>query len=126
MILEKVDAIVLTGGIGENSQLVRDAIYKSTDKKDKATNELLRLGIYPGMPKDEFTLGGQKIKLDKYQYEQLLSYGRRQAKRVIDGYVQSKDWETMPDIDKRELMEKVIRTYDSRARKMVYKIATRY
>jgi len=34
MILGKVDAIVLTGGIGENSQLVRDAIYESTDKFD--------------------------------------------------------------------------------------------
>lgn len=34
MILGKVDAIVLTGGIGENSQLVRHAIYESTDKFD--------------------------------------------------------------------------------------------
>jgi acetate kinase len=34
MILGNVDAIVLTGGIGENSQLVRHAIYESTDKFD--------------------------------------------------------------------------------------------
>jgi acetate kinase len=34
MILENVDAIVLTGGRGEHSQLVRKQIYKSTDKFD--------------------------------------------------------------------------------------------
>lgn len=34
MILGKVDAIVLTGGIGENSQFVRHAIYEATDKFD--------------------------------------------------------------------------------------------
>jgi len=34
MVLGNVDAIVLTGGIGENSKLVRDAIYESTDKFD--------------------------------------------------------------------------------------------
>lgn len=32
MILGKVDAIVITGGIGENSQIVRDAIYESTNQ----------------------------------------------------------------------------------------------
>ena len=36
MILGKVDAIVLTGGIGENSQFVRHAIYEATDKFDLA------------------------------------------------------------------------------------------
>jgi len=48
MILEDVDAIVLTGGIGEHSALVRDAIYKSTDKFNLthltiATNEELAI-----------------------------------------------------------------------------------
>ncbi len=48
MILENVDAIVLTGGIGEHSQLVREEIYSSTDKFDLvhltiATNEELAI-----------------------------------------------------------------------------------
>jgi acetate kinase len=33
-ILEHVDAIVLTGGIGENSKLIQDAIFNATDKFD--------------------------------------------------------------------------------------------
>ncbi len=50
MILGKVDAIVLTGGIGENSQLVRHAIYEATDKFDLAhititTNEEKAIAI---------------------------------------------------------------------------------
>ncbi len=50
MILENVDAIVLTGGIGEHSTLVRDAIYKSTDKFNLthltiATNEELSIAM---------------------------------------------------------------------------------
>jgi hypothetical protein len=98
-------------------------IYKSTDKKDKTTNELLRLGVSPIMPKDEFTFGGEKIQLNKDQYKELLSYGRKQAKNVLDGYVNSKDWGNRTDIDKRELIEKVIRSYDSRARKILYKMA---
>ena len=32
MILENIDAIIFTGGIGENSQLIRDMITASTDK----------------------------------------------------------------------------------------------
>lgn len=100
-------------------------IYKTADKKDKTTNEMLRLGVYPTMPKDEFTLGKQRIKLDKYQYEALLSHGRKQAKQIIDGYVNSGDWESRPDIDKREIIEKIIRTYDAKARRIVYNIATR-
>lgn len=98
-------------------------IYASTEKNDKATKELLRLGLYPTMPDDEVTIGKKKIQLDKYQYESLLSFGRKQAKNVIDGYVNSKDWETRPDLDKREIIEKVIRAYDARARKIVYNIA---
>lgn len=108
----------------ENSLV--NPIYKATDKKDKATNELLRLGLFPTMPRDEMTIAGNKIKLDKYQYEELLSHGRKQAKKIIDGYVNSPEWDARPDIDKREIIEKIIRAYDSRARKIVYKIATRY
>ena len=50
MILENVDAIVLTGGIGEHSELVQSEIYKSTDKFDLKhiiipTNEELSIAI---------------------------------------------------------------------------------
>jgi len=50
MILENVDAIVLTGGIGEHSELVQNEIYKSTDKFDLKhiiipTNEELSIAI---------------------------------------------------------------------------------
>lgn len=50
MILENVDAIVLTGGIGEHSELVQNAIYKATDKFDLThlvipTNEELSIAI---------------------------------------------------------------------------------
>lgn len=31
-ILENVDAVILTGGIGENSKLIQDAVFKATDK----------------------------------------------------------------------------------------------
>jgi hypothetical protein len=100
-------------------------IYKSSDKNDKATKELLRLGVYPTMPRNVFTLGKKRIELDKYQYEALLTYGRKQAKKIIDNYVNSNDWDSRPDIDKREIIEKVIRAYDSRARKIIYRIAQR-
>jgi len=50
MILEKIDAIVLTGGIGEHSKIVRDTIYEATDKFDLvhitiATNEEKSIAI---------------------------------------------------------------------------------
>ena len=50
MILGAVDAIVLTGGIGEHSELVQNEIYKATDKFELehlviATNEELSIAI---------------------------------------------------------------------------------
>jgi hypothetical protein len=91
-------------------------IYMSVDRKDKASDEIVRLKWRPPIPKK--TIRGAKLKASEYdRYSEL--YGK-QAKQLIDPLVNAKGWDKVPAWKKKELLESRFRRAGDIARKRLF------
>ena len=95
---------------------VVNPVYFSQDKKDKTANEMLKLGVFPGMPSNTITIQGIKIKLTPEEYTTYVQQSGIPAKEVLDSYTYDKSWESQTDTDKAHVLDRIIREYRRKAR----------
>ena len=92
-------------------------IYISTDRKDKVAKEMLRLGVFPGMPSRNMTINGIPIKLTSREYKTFVEQAGIPAKEMLDSYVSDPSWDEQSDIDKANILGSVITRFRENARR---------
>jgi hypothetical protein len=80
-------------------------VYMSTEKKDRTTEELKRIQFFPGMV-DRKIMG---VDLDPQQYRAYAQMAGKNSKMALDRYVNSEAWQHIPDYQKAEIADKIIR-----------------
>jgi hypothetical protein len=94
------EPIILQGGLGLD---LISPIYTSLDKKDKTSDEIVRLGI-------NITSPGRKvgpIKLTPELHDELVTLTGRNLKRTLDGVISKPGYEDIPDGIKTEIINNV-------------------
>ena len=90
-------------------------IYMMTDKKDKVTDELIRLNTFPGMPSR--VLAG--IKLTPKQYKTYATMSGKAIKEQLDIYINDPSWDNQSIPDQKDLIWKVFRIYRRNAKNVM-------
>ena len=89
-------------------------VYVSQISQDRATRELVRLGISPGSP--QRSIAG--IKLTNEEYDAYAEQSGATAKTFVDKWVNSPKWNSLPD----SIKEKEIKKSFTDARRIIRKI----
>ena len=103
------EQIDLEGGLGPD---IISPIYQSTKKNDKVSDEMVRLEIAPGLPRDKLS----KVKLTPQQYDDYVQLSGKPLKQFLDQTVNTPEWDKIPDLVKRQMIEKSVMEYRNYAK----------
>jgi hypothetical protein len=87
-------------------------IYMKTDKKDKITEEMIRLQHFPGMPRRKIA----GIELTSKQYTEYVKNSRQPAHKLLKAIVEDPYWDTLNRIQKQDMIDDTLRYFQKNAR----------
>lgn len=106
------EAIKSEGGIGPD---ILSPAWLSTRRNDPVNNALLTAGIRIGQPRRE--VGGERLNaLDWGQYRETIGQVGRNA---LSGLVASPEWESMPQDDKQDEVDRIMKAARKEAKAVV-------
>jgi hypothetical protein len=106
------EPILLEGGLGPD---LISPVYTSTDKHDATTEELLRLKVYPSWLKPEIN----GVKLTPRQHDRYSEMAGKTAKRALDRVIASEGYGRLPDFQKKELVDRLIKEARAQAKQIM-------
>ncbi|MDP9412809.1 MAG: hypothetical protein M3Q08_01685 [Pseudomonadota bacterium] len=91
-------------------------VYTAKVDRSPLMQEVARLRAPLPMPQRSITAGGVKRKLTPEQYSYYVQLAGKPARSFLDGFIQTQEWRSMPDEDRKEYLKETLEEFRGEAR----------
>ncbi|HVL77875.1 MAG TPA: hypothetical protein VM346_01155, partial [Sphingomicrobium sp.] len=90
---------------------IASPIYTTRVSDDPVRQEIARLRVPLSMPQRYLKVRGQRFDLTPQQYDELMQLTGKPAKQYLDGFMQSEEWQKMPDSERVEFVQETLKEF---------------